>query len=333
MFVDEVEIDVEAGSGGDGCISFRREKYVPRGGPDGGDGGKGGDVIFRSSANVYSLIHLTRRQHWKAQNGVSGSGAQRHGKSGSDLVVEVPPGTMLFDRKHDFLLKDLSHDGDEVVVCRGGNGGKGNTRFKTAINRAPREAESGEAGELRNLRLELKVIADVGLVGKPNAGKSTLLSSMSAAKPEIASYPFTTKHPHLGLVQIDLDRSFVMADIPGLIEGASQGIGLGHDFLRHIQRARILVHLIEPVPDDGSNPLENYLAIRHELIEFDKSLGDRTEIVVITKADLPEAEDVKKTVSKKLGHDVLLISAATGFGIKQLAETIYKNRTTEDSPK
>ncbi|MDR2344727.1 MAG: GTPase ObgE [Planctomycetaceae bacterium] len=324
MFVDEVEIDVEAGKGGDGCVSFRREKYVPRGGPDGGDGGDGGDVIFRSSGNLYSLVHLTRRKIWRAKNGEQGSGSQCHGKSADNLVVEVPVGTMLFDRCYDFLLKDLSRDGGEVIVCRGGKGGKGNARLKTATNRAPREAESGESGEFRQLRLELKVIADVGLVGKPNAGKSTLISCLSAAKPEIASYPFTTKHPHLGLVQLDWERSFVMADIPGLIEGASLGVGLGHDFLRHIQRAGILVHLIEPFPDDNSDAWENYLVIRNELIEFDQSLGNRIEIIVITKADITDADLIKAKFVEKLQRDVFLISAATGQGIKQLTEYIYE---------
>ncbi|MDR1054041.1 MAG: GTPase ObgE [Planctomycetaceae bacterium] len=323
MFVDEVEVEVEAGKGGDGCVSFRREKYIPRGGPDGGDGGRGGSVIFRSSGNVYSLIHLVRRQVWRAKNGEQGYGAQCHGKGADDLVVEVPVGTMLFDRRHGFLLKDLSSEGDEVIVCRGGRGGRGNTRFKSAINRAPREAESGEMGEARQLRLELKIIADVGLVGKPNAGKSTLLSRLSDAKPEIAPYPFTTKHPHLGLVQLDMERSFVMADIPGLIEGASLGVGLGHDFLRHIQRAGILVHLVEPFPDDGSDAWENYVTIRRELVEFDESLGNRVEVVVITKADIPDAESIRTRFAKELERDVLLISAATGQGIKQLTEYIY----------
>jgi GTP-binding protein len=323
MFVDEVEIDIEAGKGGDGCVSFRREKYVPRGGPDGGDGGRGGSVIFRSSAEVYSLIHLTRRQVWRAKNGEQGYSAKCHGKSAEDLVVEVPVGTMLFDRRHGFLLKDLSQTGDEVIICRGGKGGRGNTRFKSATNRAPREAEKGEAGEFRRVRLELKVIADVGLVGKPNAGKSTLLSRLSEARPEVAPYPFTTKHPHLGIVQLDLDRSFVMADIPGLIEGASLGIGLGHDFLRHIQRAGILLHLVEPFPDDGSDAWENYVVIRRELLEFDNSLSERAEVVVITKADITDAELIRTKFAKKLNREILLISAATGFGIKQLTEHIY----------
>ena len=322
MFIDEVEIETEAGHGGDGCISFRREKYVPRGGPDGGDGGNGGSVVFRASPNVDSLMQLARQRVWKAENGRPGSGSNRHGAGADDLIVEVPVGTMIFDRKYGFLLKDLANSGDEVIVCRGGFGGKGNTRFKTSTNRAPREMEPGGKGEFRNLRLELKIIADVGLVGKPNAGKSTLLSRLSAARPEIAAYPFTTKHPHLGLVRTDFDRSFVMADIPGLIEGASRGVGLGHDFLRHIQRAGILIHLVEPTPDDGSDPWTNYENIRRELVDFDETLGQRMEIIAITKADLPEAELVYQEFAEKQDRPVLLISAATGFGLKLLIETI-----------
>lgn len=323
MFVDEVEIEVEAGKGGDGCVSFRREKYIPRGGPDGGDGGKGGSVIFRANTNVNSLIHLAQRRTWKAASGRAGSGAQRHGAGADDLIVEVPVGTMIFDRKHDFLLKDLSTSNADVIVCRGGQGGRGNVRFKTATDRAPRQAESGEAGESRELRLELKMIADVGLLGKPNAGKSTLLSRLSRARPEIAAYPFTTKHPHLGVVHLDADRSFVMADIPGLIEGAGRGIGLGHDFLKHIQRAGLLIHLIEPLPDDESDPWKNYLTIRKELTDFDPLLGERPEIIVVTKADLPQAEQVRDEFAEKTGQDVYFISAVTGLGLKKLTESIY----------
>jgi GTP-binding protein len=325
MFIDEAEIEVTAGKGGDGCASFRREKYVPRGGPDGGDGGNGGNVIFQVSSNVDSLIHIAQQQHWKAENGRPGSGARRHGASADDLTVEVPIGTMIFDKKYNFLLKDLAVPGDEVIVCRGGKGGKGNVRFKTSTNRAPRQAEPGEPGETRKLRLELKMIADVGLVGKPNAGKSTLLSRLSAAKPEIAAYPFTTKHPHLGLVPVDLDHSFLMADIPGLIEGASRGVGLGHDFLRHIQRAGILIHLVEPAPMDGTAPWENYETIRRELITFDPALGERKEFVVVTKSDLPEAEAIRQQFIERLHQDVWLISAAAGSGLKELTHTIYNS--------
>jgi GTP-binding protein len=325
MFIDEIEIEVEAGKGGNGCVSFRREKYIPRGGPDGGDGGNGGNVIFRTSTNVDNLVSIARRRNWKAENGSNGQGSRKHGASAEDLIIEVPVGTMIFDRKYDFLLKDLATENAEVIVCNGGKGGKGNSRFKSATNRAPRTAEQGMPGEHRKLRLELKMIADVGLIGKPNAGKSTLLSCLSAARPEIADYPFTTKHPHLGLVHIDLDRSFVMADIPGLIEGASQGIGLGHDFLRHIQRAGILIHLVGPAPSDGTDPFENYQAIRRELVAFDAALGERKELVVITKSDLPEAVEVKNQFVERLASDVWLISSATGSGLKQLTNAIYEH--------
>lgn len=328
MFVDEIEIDLEAGKGGDGCTSFRREKYVPRGGPDGGDGGHGGNIVMRASENFRSLVHLSQRHLWRAPNGKAGSGSNRHGQSAENLVIEVPIGTVITDRKHGFILKDLAKANEEVVVCRGGSGGKGNTRFKTATNRAPRESTPGDQGEFRSVKLELKMIADVGLIGKPNAGKSTLLSRLSRARPEIASYPFTTKHPNLGLVHIDADRSFVMADIPGLIEGASQGVGLGHDFLRHVQRAGTLIHLIEPLPEDGTDPWTNYETIRKELSEFDEELGNRTEIIVITKADLPEAEEVREMFREKLkGAEILLISAVTGMGLNHLTAAISRQLT------
>ena len=322
MFVDEVEIEVVSGKGGNGCISFRREKYVPRGGPDGGDGGRGGDVIMRANRDVVSLFHLSTQKIWKAKNGQQGGGAQRHGASAAPLVIDVPVGTMVFDRNHEILLKDLKEDGDQFTVARGGFGGKGNIRFKTATNRAPRIADPGEEGKSRQLRLELRIIADVGLVGKPNAGKSTLLSRISRARPAIDSYPFTTKNPHLGLVQVGSSRSFVMADIPGLIEGAHRGAGLGHDFLRHIQRAGILVHLIEPMPSDGTDPIENYRTIRHELTEFDPELGKREELVVITKADVPEAKEILQKFREETGKEPFLISAVTGEGVNFLINKI-----------
>lgn len=324
MFVDEVEIRVHAGKGGDGCVSFRREKYVPRGGPDGGDGGNGGSVILVAEAGVGSLAALAHRKHWKAQEGQPGRGAQCHGASGSDTVIRVPPGTVVYDADHGFVLKDLAADGDRVTVARGGKGGKGNTRFKSATNRAPRQSTPGTEGEARRLRLELKIIADVGLVGKPNAGKSTLLSRLSRARPEIAAYPFTTKYPNLGLVQVDFDRSFVLADVPGLIEGAHAGAGLGHAFLRHIQRAGILVHLVEPEPLDGTNAVHNYRAIRDELVQYDASLGRRPEIVAVSKADLPNAQTVRQQLADELGRDVLLISAVTGQGLNELLGAVVQ---------
>jgi GTP-binding protein len=330
MFIDEAEIRVEAGKGGDGSMSFRREKYIPRGGPDGGDGGDGGSVILVAEEGVDSLAPLTHRTQWKAQNGQPGGSAGCHGRSSEDLLVPVPPGTMIFDAKHGHLLKDLSAAGQQVVVAKGGKGGKGNIRFKSATNRAPREFTPGEPGEARTLRLELKVIADVGLVGKPNAGKSTLLSRLSRARPEIAPYPFTTKHPNLGLVQIDFDHSFVMADIPGLIEGAHEGVGLGHEFLRHIERAGIFVHLVEPEPTDGTEPLENYRASRSELEMYNVELGRRPEIVVVTKADLPAGRDVQQRLSEVVGGEVLLISAVTGQGLNDLVGRIA--RTLQGEP-
>ena len=325
MFVDEIEIHVEAGNGGDGCVSFRREKYIPHGGPDGGDGGDGGSVVLVAREGVDSLGPLTHRARWKAHNGERGSGANCHGRSAEDLVVLVPPGTVVTDAKHGHVLKDLAAAGERVVVAQGGKGGKGNIRFKSSTNRAPRQNTPGDPGEIRNLRLELKVIADVGLVGKPNAGKSTLLARLSRARPEIAAYPFTTKHPNLGRVQTDVDRSFIMADIPGLIEGAHQGVGLGHEFLRHIERAGILVHLVEPEPADGTDPLTNYRAIRAELELYDVALGQRPEIAVVTKADLPASRDVRQRLAEALGREVLLISADTGQGLNDLVGTIIKN--------
>lgn len=318
MFVDEVEIHVEAGRGGDGCVSFRREKFVPRGGPDGGDGGDGGSIIIRAEQGVDSLDALAHRKHWKAASGERGLGAQKHGASAEDLIIRVPPGTIISDADRGFVIKDLTRSGDEVVIARGGKGGKGNLRFKSSTNRAPREATPGGEGERRHLRLELKVIADVGLVGKPNAGKSTLLSRLSRARPQIAAYPFTTKHPHLGRVQIDFDRSFIMADIPGLIEGAHAGAGLGHEFLRHIQRAGILIHLVEPEPGDGTDPLTNYRSIREELERYDAALGQRPEILAVTKADLPAAAAIRDQLAAETGREVILISAVTGQALNDL---------------
>jgi GTP-binding protein len=244
-----------------------------------------------------------------------------HGRNGEDLIVEVPPGTVMIDAASGMIIKDLVSTTEDVVAARGGHGGKGNTRFKTSTNQAPYEATKGLKGEVRRVILELKVIADVGLVGKPNAGKSTLLSRMSRARPEIADYPFTTKFPNLGRVIVDIDRSFVLADIPGLIEGASKGVGLGHDFLRHIMRAGILVHLVEPLPSDGSDPLENYRVIRKELETYSLELADRPEIVVVSKAEIPESAEVFEQLSAVVGREVLRISAVTGEGLNKL---IYK---------
>jgi GTP-binding protein len=322
MFVDRVRIEAVAGKGGDGCMSFRRERFVPKGGPDGGDGGNGGDVVIVAKNGINSLVNLNRRKQWKAERGVHGSGSNRHGKSGRDEVIHVPPGTVIIDAGKNYVIKDLACDGDSVIAARGGKGGKGNTRFKSATNQAPRTWTPGTEGESRELILELKVIADVGLVGKPNAGKSTLLSRISSARPEIADYPFTTKYPNLGMVEVDWNTSFVVADIPGLIEGAADGVGLGHDFLKHIERSGILVHLVEPQPMDESDPIENYCAIRKELEKYKVQLIQRPEILVVTKADLPETESVKTRLANVTEQDVYLISAVTGQGLQDLIRKI-----------
>lgn len=332
MFVDRVTVDVEAGKGGDGCMSFRREKFVPRGGPDGGDGGNGGSVIVVVEPGVDSLAELVHRKHWRAKSGVPGSGSKRHGANAEDLIIKVPPGTVVIDTAGGFTLKDLAAVGDSVVAAQGGKGGKGNTRFKSATNQAPRESTPGDAGEQRRVTFELKVIADVGLVGKPNAGKSTLLSRVSRARPEIADYPFTTKKPNLGIVQVDLDRSIVMADIPGLIEGAHAGAGLGHEFLRHVERTRVLVHLVESMPMDGSDPVENYRAIREEIKQYDDGLASRPELIAVSKAELPGAEQVQQQLSESIGRDVLLFSSVTGQGLNELIHRTYDMLAKERRP-
>ncbi len=323
MFVDRVEIEAIAGRGGNGCMAFRREKHVPRGGPCGGDGGSGGSIIIRARAGVNSLVAFAHQRHWRAEAGSPGLGANCHGKSGEDYVLEVPPGTVLLDKESGIILRDLVNAGDEMIAARGGRGGWGNYHFKSSTNQAPRETTSGGLGEQRRLILELKTIADVGLIGMPNAGKSTLLSRLSRARPEIADYPFTTKFPNLGLVSVDIDRNFVLADIPGLIEGAAQGHGLGHDFLRHIMRAGILVHLVEPMPMDQTDPIANYHAIRKELADYSDDLAKRPEILAITKSELPDAKGIHEMMCENLGRkDVFLISAVTGQGLNQLVTKI-----------
>jgi GTP-binding protein len=322
MFVDRVQIDVQAGSGGDGCVSFRREKYIPLGGPSGGNGGDGGSIIIEAREGVDHLSALAHKKFWRADDGGRGSGSNRTGRNGKDLILLVPPGTVVLDAKHGFVIKDLVEPGEQLIAARGGKGGYGNLHFKSSTNRAPRDSTPGEQGEHRLVILELKVIADVGLIGKPNAGKSTLLSRVSQAHPEIAAYPFTTKHPNLGLVQVDADQSFVLADIPGLIEGAHLGVGLGHEFLRHVERAGILVHLVEPLPMDGTEPLQNYRTIRDELSQYSAQLGDRPEILVITKGELPGSESVRDELAAETGKEVELVSAVTGSGLNSLVRRI-----------
>ncbi len=324
MFVDRVQIELQAGKGGDGCTSMRREKYVPRGGPDGGDGGHGASIILEARLGVNSLAAFANRRMYRAPKGQPGQGSMRHGRNGRDERLLVPPGTTVIDAERGFVIKDLTRPGDQFVVVRGGKGGKGNAHFKSSTNQTPRERTLGEPGEVRQVILELRSIADVGLVGKPNAGKSTLLSRISSARPEIADYPFTTKHPNLGIVDVGSDRSFVLADIPGLIEGASDGIGLGHEFLRHVERAGLLVHLVEPSPVDQTDPLENYRSIRSELAEYDSSLAQREEIVVVTKSEMEGAQTLRDALGESTGKTVFLISAVTGEGLQELKSEIMR---------
>ena len=322
MFVDRVIIYVKGGDGGGGCCSFRREKYVPRGGPDGGDGGDGGSVIIQAVAGTDSLAEIVNRKHWRAKRGGGGQGDNCHGKRGGDLVIPVPPGTLILDRDRGHVLRDLTGAGQQVTVAHGGRGGRGNKAFATATNRAPRECQPGTPGEERWLILELKVIADAGLIGLPNAGKSTLLSRLSQAQPEIADYPFTTKHPNLGLVTIGGERVFVLADLPGLIEGAHAGIGLGHEFLRHVERTRVLVHLVEPFPPDGSDPIENYHIVRRELEQHGRGLLNKPEIVAVSKAELTGSESVQRRLEEELGREVFPVSAVTGQGLSRLVGAV-----------
>ena len=322
MFVDRVELFVKGGDGGRGMVSFRREKYVPKGGPDGGDGGDGGSVIIRADSNADNLAGLTMKKHWRAKNGEAGMGTKCAGSDAEDIVLLVPPGTQIRDRERGNILRDLVHLGDELIVAKGGRGGKGNVHFKSSTNRAPRQFEPGVEGEERWISLELKVIADAGLVGFPNAGKSTLLSRLSRATPEIAPYPFTTKHPHLGIVTLGGDAGFVLADLPGLIEGAAQGVGLGHEFLRHVERTRVLVHLVEPFPSDESDPVKNYRTIRKELTDYAIPLHKKPEIVCVSKAELTGSEEVQQRLEADLGVPVLLMSAVTGQGLSKLVSQI-----------
>jgi GTP-binding protein len=324
MFVDRVVLYVKGGDGGRGCLSFRREKYVPRGGPDGGDGGDGGDVVVRAVAGGDNLAGIAHRKHWRAENGGAGKGSNCYGRRGRELVIEVPPGTLVIDADRGHVLRDLTEAGQQVVVAHGGRGGRGNRAFASATNQAPRQTEPGIPGEERRIVLELKIIADAGLIGLPNAGKSTLLSRLSRAQPEIAAYPFTTKYPNLGLVSAGAERFFVLADLPGLIEGAHQGVGLGLEFLRHVERSRVLVHLVEPFPPDGRDPLGNYQSIRRELELHSKALAEKPEIVAVSKAELTDSEEVRARLQRELGHEVLALSAVTGQGLSRLVGKIVE---------
>ncbi len=324
-FVDEAEIFVKAGDGGDGCVSFRREKYVPKGGPDGGDGGDGGDVIIQADSNLSTLLDLVSAQQYHAENGENGRPKKQDGADGQDVVLKVPPGTIIRDTDLDLVLKDLDTNGDAVTVARHGRGGKGNCHFATSVNQAPRHAEEGSSGQSRNLRLELKLIAQVGLVGKPNAGKSTLLSHISAAHPRIADYPFTTLQPQLGVVDTESMRRFVVADLPGLISGAHQGKGLGDEFLKHVERTKLLVHVVDMAPLEGTQPPhEAYRAIREELKNYGARLDQRPEIVAANKMDLSEAENNLEEFSRETETEPIPISAVTGAGLRELTGKILE---------
>ncbi|NUN22012.1 MAG: GTPase ObgE [Candidatus Jettenia caeni] len=321
MFIDEAVIFVKGGDGGNGCVSFRREKYVPHGGPDGGDGGKGGDVILRVSDKIDTLLDLTSRVKHIAESGVHGKGSTRKGKDGKDLLIDLPRGTIVKDKESGRILKDMNTVGESIVIARGGRGGRGNKQFATSTNQAPRNAEKGKPGEERWLILELKLLADVGFIGMPNAGKSTLLSRISAARPKIAEYPFTTLQPQLGIVESEDYKRFVVADIPGLIEGAHGGTGLGDKFLRHIERTKLLVHLLDISPCAKIDPSDAYHIVRNELKQFNPQLAEKKEIIVANKIDLLDPESCNehiKMLEEKISKSVCPVSTATGKNIRTL---------------
>ncbi len=322
-FIDEVIITVQSGDGGRGCVSFRREKFIPRGGPDGGDGGKGGDVLLRTSLRKRTLYQFQYQKHFKAKNGAHGQGKQKTGQNGQSLVIEIPPGTLVTDLDTGQILKDLVKPGETLLLAKGGRGGQGNTRFKTSTNRTPRYAQPGEPGVTRRLRLELKLLADVGIIGLPNAGKSTLIHAISSARPKIGNYPFTTLTPSLGVVQTSGGEPFVVADIPGLIKGAHKGTGLGIKFLRHIERTRILVHLIDVSSIALNDPLHDYNAVNTELSMYNRKLAEKPQIVVLNKIDLPGLQDAVDAFQSALtDKEVTLISALTGKGVDNLKSKI-----------
>jgi len=325
MFVDRAVVDVKAGTGGSGSDAFRREKGVPRGGPAGGDGGKGGDVILEVDAQLSTLLDVSYRKHYRAERGQHGEGSNRTGRAGEDRVINVPPGTVAYDDESDELLGELLDDGQRLVVARGGRGGRGNARFTSSTHQAPRRWEPGDEGESLRLRLELKLIADVGLVGEPNAGKSTFLASVTAAQPKVAAYPFTTLSPNLGVTRLSDFRSFVLADLPGIIEGAHEGKGLGHQFLRHIERTRTLALF---VPVDAVDPQEEYDALRTELSEYSAALAARPHCLVLTKADLLAPDEVPEVEAPE-AWGRFLISSVTRSGVDELLEGLWTRSRQE----
>lgn len=333
MFVDKAKIYVKAGDGGDGLIAFRREKYVPEGGPGGGDGGRGGDVIFRVDEGLRTLMDFRYQRHFKAQRGEKGRNKSQHGAGADDMIVRIPPGTVLFDDDTGEMIADMTRHGQQVVVAKGGRGGRGNIRFATPANPAPELAENGEEGQERYIVLELKVMADVGLVGFPSVGKSTLLSVVSAAKPKIGAYHFTTITPNLGVVDVGDGRSFVMADLPGLIEGAHEGVGLGHEFLRHVERTRIIIHVVDMAGSEGRDPFEDWTKINDELRQYNEGLAGRPQIVAANKMDMPEAAEHLASFRERTAElvpdlTILPISSLTREGIQEL---LYKAADLLDS--
>lgn len=326
QFIDQARLLVRGGRGGNGAVAFRREKFVPKGGPSGGDGGTGGSVILEVDSGLSTLIDFRYRREYAAQDGEAGASKDRYGRGGQDLVLRVPPGTQVLDDDAGTMLADLQNPGERYVVARGGKGGRGNIHFASSTDRAPRRSEPGEPGEERQIRLELKLLADVGLVGFPNVGKSSLISRISAARPKIADYPFTTLVPNLGVVRLSDERAFVVADVPGLIEGAHTGAGLGHRFLRHLERTRLLVHLLEVAPAPDRTPLRDYQTIHRELELYAPELSARPQLVVLNKIDLPEVRRARARIARPFvarGLPFFAISAATGEGLPELLEAIW----------
>lgn len=327
MFIDKAKIFIKAGRGGNGAISFRREKYVAAGGPDGGDGGKGGNVVFRVDSGMTTLMDFKYKRKYAAQSGDDGSGRHKKGKTGEDIIIKVPQGTVVRDAESNRIIADLSTPDKDVVLARGGNGGWGNSHFATAVRQTPNFAKNGQPGEEREIILELKLLADVGLVGFPNVGKSTLLSRTTKADPKIANYHFTTLEPNLGVVDLGNHRSFVMADIPGIIEGASEGVGLGHEFLRHIERTRILIHVVDVSGIEGRNPIEDFDIINDELSKYDMQLEERPQIIAANKTDIIQDKAAYEEFleeMKKRGYEVFAVSAATNSGVDELMNKTYE---------
>lgn len=326
MFIDKAKIIIISGAGGDGMVAFRREKYVPRGGPSGGDGGKGGSVYLKADSGLNTLINFRRKRKFAAEKGENGGAKEMYGKGGEDIIIDVPLGTMVYDNDTNELLADMVHQDQMVLIAKGGKGGRGNTHFATSAVRAPTYAEKGEPGESKEIRLELKVLADVGLIGFPSVGKSSLIRKVSGARPEVAAYHFTTLSPSLGVVNLDETRSFVMADIPGLIEGASQGVGLGHEFLRHVERSRVLIHVLDIAGSEGRDPLSDFEIINNELEIYSPALAQKKQIVAGNKIDLitnrTELEQIKQQIESK-GYSFFPICTLTGEGIKSLLEKAW----------